>query len=95
MGTDLSGGNGHKRDCALPSGVTEWGGGWDFPPLPQAWPLATFIGNKRKIEPKDKPRSSIPHPPAVYSPVSLMVSYPSVQRLLLLICFPLAFCYNI
>ena len=53
MGTDLSGGNGHKRDCAFPSGVTEWGGGWDFPPLPQAWPLATFIGNKRKIELKE------------------------------------------
>ena len=67
----------------------------DFPLLPQKWPLATFIGNKRKIEPKDKPRSSIHCLPAVYSPVSQMVSYPSVQRWLLLLCFPLAFCYNI
>ena len=108
MGTDLSDGNGHQRDSysvgpyqgALLRGVTEGGGGVGeeggiFPLLPKAWPLATFIGNKRKIEPKDKPRSSIPCLPAVYSPVLLMVSYPSVLRLLLLLCFPLAFCYNI
>ena len=29
---------------------TKGGGGWDFYWLLQAWPLATFIGNNRKIE---------------------------------------------
>ena len=61
MGTDLSDGKGHQRDSysvspyqgALPRGVIEGGGGGDFPQLPQGWPLATFIGNKRKIEPKE------------------------------------------
>ena len=59
MGTDLSDGKGNLLQCEslprCPPQGCNWGGGGggDFPQLPQGWPLATFIGNKRKIEPKE------------------------------------------
>lgn len=54
----------------LLSRVGGWAGG--FPCLLWACSLATFIGNNRKIRPKESPSCSIPH---------LLIAYPATWNL--------------
>ena len=53
----------------------------DFPQLLCAWPLAIFLGDKRKMRPKDLPGCSVPPPPPVYVVVQF---YPCFKFSLLL-----------
>ena len=55
----------------LLSRVGGWAGG--FPCLLWACSLATFIGNNRKMRPKESPSCSIPH---------LLIAYPATWRYL-------------